>query len=332
MSVVRRAARSGLLLAAAVLCGAVPALAQAGSGPGVDGARLAFRIHDERVVESSGLALSRTHPGLAYTVNDSGDDARVLVLSLRDGSAVGETTLTGAENDDFEALAPAPGGRLLVGDIGDNDAERDSIEVYVLDEPGRGAAEVEPRTVSLTYADGPRDAEGLVVRGQRVFVVSKEALGGVYAAPVLGSAREAYRLRRVASAPGVVTDAAQLADGDVVLRDYRRGYVVEMPGWRVRASFPLPRVQQGETLAAALDGRRAYAGTEGEDSPVYLVPVPAAAESAPASVPPARSSSQQQEEQWSWLRPTGYAAAAAAAVVIGVLLRRRRRRPRIQIR
>jgi hypothetical protein len=329
-----------LVLVAGLVAGllAAPAIPAAAGGRGSDDrARLVFRIDDERVVESSGLAVSRTRPGLAYTVNDSGDDARVFVLSMRDGAVVGETTLAGTEAEDFEAVAPAPGGRLVVGDIGDNDAERDSVEVYVIDEPRRGTRTVRPRTVALTYPGGPRDAEALVVRRPTLFVVSKEVFGGVYAARVLGSSRDRYRLRRVADAPSIVTDAALLADGDVVLRDYGRAHVVELPRWRVRETFRLPRVEQGETLASAPAGRRVYVGSEGGSSPVYVVDVPSAVpEDARAGSPSTPEPQQPEAQDRPRARPTGYLVAVAAALLIGLVLRgyrrRRRGRPPIQIR
>jgi len=344
--------RGGALLAAvlgALLCLPVPVSAWAdGTGGGEGGAEtgapdehasLAFRIDDDRVIESSGLAVSRSHPGLAYTVNDSGDDARVLVLSTRDGSVVGQTTLAGAQPDDFEALSPAPGGRLLVGDIGDNDAERDSVEVYVIGEPAAGDHQVRPRTVSLTYPGGPRDAEALVADGRTVYVVSKELVGGVYAAPVLGSDRDSFALRRVAAAPSVVTDGALLPDGDVVLRGYSRGFLVGLPGWRVRTSFPLPLTEQGETVASGVRGRDVYVGSEGTHSPVYRVPVPTAAEAAEAggqappdtSGSPGRAGQHRREHDpepvdLSRARPAGYLVVAAVVVAIVLYVWRRRRR------
>jgi hypothetical protein len=356
---VSRVRRTASLLAA-LLCAAgsgvaTAVAAHADDGGARDATRPVFRIGDERVSESSGLAVSRTHPGLAYTVNDSGDDARVLVVSLRDGAVVGQTLLRGVEADDFEALAPAPGGRLVVADIGDNDAERDSVELYVLPEPGPGPAAVSPRTVALTYPGGAHDAEAVVVVRPRVFVVTKEVFGGVYSAPVFGrpgSGRTpaTYPLRRVAAAPSVVTDATRLAGGDVVLRDYDRGYLVDLPRWRVRGSFPLPSVAQGETVAAPPGARRVYAGSEGVDSPVYLVRVPTAAQlpagpaasggtgadttGQPATGPQERPDLAGEQDR-PRARPPGYIVAVAAALVAGFLLRRwrrRHRRPPIQIR
>jgi hypothetical protein len=333
-----------LVVVAALACGMVPAVAQ---GDDVD-ARLAFRIDDDRVTESSGLTVSRTRPGLAYTVNDSGDDARVLTVSMRTGAVVGETRLSGVEAVDVEALAPAPGGRLVIGDIGDNGADRESVELYVIAEPGPGASDVEPRRVSLSYPGGPRDAEALVVVGPQVYVVTKSVLGGqVLRAPVFASRHDAYGLRPVAAAPSVVTDAARLVDGDVVMRDYDRGYVVDLPRWRVRRSYALPRVQQGETMAAAPKARRVYVGSEGSASPVFVLRVPEAAQGAQGSsqqtgaaddqqARPAQAQDQGEQDgdddglDRPRARPAGYIIAVAAAMVIGLLVRRNRRRRRMR--
>jgi hypothetical protein len=338
--------RALLALVTALLCVTTPGVAHAAS-PGDDAPGPVLRITDDRVSESSGLAVSRTHPGLAYTVNDSGDDARVLVVSLRDGAVVGQTLLRGVEADDFEALAPAPGGRLVVADIGDNDAERGSVELYVLPEPGPGAARAAPRTVSLTYPGGAVDAEAVVVVRRHVYVVTKEVFGTVFRAPVFESARSRFLLRRVAAAPSVVTDATVLRDGDVVLRDYGQGYLVDLPRWRVLGSFALPSVAQGESVAAAPGARRVYTGSEGVDSPVYLVPVPTARQvahdqtargGADAAADRAAAQDRPQdprEQERPRARPPGYIVAVAAALVIGFLVRRWRRRhrpPPIQIR
>ena len=82
--------------------------------------RADFRIDDARITESSGLALSRAHPHTVWTVNDSGDSARVFAVDTRTGRTVGVHTFD-APVRDVEALAITPQGRMLVADIGDND-------------------------------------------------------------------------------------------------------------------------------------------------------------------------------------------------------------------
>lgn len=55
------------VVAAACLLPAAPALA----APGDDGMEKLFTFKDERITESSGLAVSPTHDGVSYTHNDS---------------------------------------------------------------------------------------------------------------------------------------------------------------------------------------------------------------------------------------------------------------------
>ena len=91
------------------------------SKPGGD---VAFSFADPAIIESSGLVAGDRFA----TVNDSGDVGRVFTVDPSDGTTVAVTTWDG-EPADVEALAPLPDGDLLVGDIGDNLAERDSIAV-----------------------------------------------------------------------------------------------------------------------------------------------------------------------------------------------------------
>ncbi|HET7327974.1 MAG TPA: hypothetical protein VFJ14_11905 [Nocardioidaceae bacterium] len=244
----------------------------------------AFRLQDGEIAESSALVLSRSDPRLAFTVDDSGDSARVFTVDTRSGETVGVTTLAGVHNVDFEALAFAPGGRLLIGDIGDNDAERASVQVHVIDEPGRGDTTTQPRTLVLTYAGGPRDAEALLVDRGRIFVVSKRLFGGrVYRGPKLnelaatGIGQPAV-LRPVATAPGMVTDATVLGDGRVVLRSYGAAFVMTS-GWDIAQTVLLPPAELGESIAAPPEGSWFYAGSEGEGAPVYRIDVRASARS-----------------------------------------------------
>jgi LPXTG-motif cell wall-anchored protein len=247
-----------VLLAAVVLASAAPT----------------FHFQDGDIVESSALVVSRRDPDLIYTVNDSGDSARVFVVDVRSGETVGVTNLAGVENVDFEALAFAPGRRLLVGDIGDNDAERDSVHVHVIDEPHRGQATVTPETVELVYGDGPRDAEAVFVLDGRIFLVSKEPVRStVFRGPDVTTPPDWAELRPVGDAPGLTTDATVMDDGRVLLRNYTHAFVMTR-AWDIAQSIKLPESELGESLAAPPTGDDVYAGSEGERSPVYRVTLP----------------------------------------------------------
>src|SRR5581483_6918480 len=142
---------------------------------------VAFSIDIPDITESSSLVNSGVHPGLVYTANDSGDGPYVYVLD-HDGHLVGTTTLAGVHPVDVEALGGAPDGSLVVADIGDNGATRASIEVYRISQPTRGDHTVTPDKVTLTYTDGPHDAESVLydIKTQQLLVVTKEASGEVY--------------------------------------------------------------------------------------------------------------------------------------------------------
>ena len=58
--------------------------------------------------EASGLVASRSHPGVLWAHNDSGDDPRLYALTTS-GRHLGVFTLDGAEARDWEDLAIGPG-------------------------------------------------------------------------------------------------------------------------------------------------------------------------------------------------------------------------------
>lgn len=141
------------------------------------------------VGESSGLARSARDPRLFWTHNDAGNEPVLFAVDAA-GRLVQRVSVTGAELDDWEDLEAAPCGDahcLYVGDIGDNDAERDRITVYRIPEPEPGETESAPaEPLHARYPDGARDAEGLFVDGAGdVFVVSKGRHGviGLYRYP-----------------------------------------------------------------------------------------------------------------------------------------------------
>jgi hypothetical protein len=322
--------RPAALLAAALLCLAGPAAAQP-----VEGAELVMRLEDPRVVESSGLAVSRRHPGVIWTHNDSGDAARLFAVG-GDGRTLATLRLAGVAARDWEALAAGRDdqGRpaLFVGDIGDNRGTWDEVAVYRVREPAAlGDATVPAVRYRLGYADGPRDAEALLVdpRSNRLYVASKEeAGGGLYQAPARLATGRVNLLRRVAAVPPVVTDGGFLPGGrGFVLRDYQTAHVFAAPG-RPLGSFPLPFQVQGESIAVGPDSRSVLAGSEGPASDIWRIPLPASilpapppTSPAPAAAPPADDGSSGLEVAPALALAAGVVAALAGAAVA---LRRRR--------
>jgi hypothetical protein len=92
------------------------------------------RIHTDEIDESSGLVASRTHPGVFWTHNDSGDDPRIFAINGR-GDLIVEFPVLGATLEDWEDITIDDAGNLYIGDIGNNKNERDDLRVYRVPEP-----------------------------------------------------------------------------------------------------------------------------------------------------------------------------------------------------
>ena len=304
---------------------ALPFGAGVATGTGEDDGQPLFRFEDPAIVESSGLALA---DGLVVTVNDSGDEARVFVVDPATGRTVGTTRWEGGA-EDVEAVAPGGGRTVWVGDIGDNGADRDTVSVIrvpvgALDQTVRG------ERFTLRYADGPADAEALLVHPTtgRLVVVTKGVLGGeLYEAPRTLVAGAPQRLQPRGPVMPVVTDGAFLPDGDhLVLRDYARAVVYAWPSLEQVADVALPQQRQGESLAVT-DEDTLLVGTEGLRSPVHEVALPALDEAGPTAAPSTFSREGREipedpdapRDPWPWL--VGPLVAVVSLVVLFFALR-----------
>jgi len=147
------------------------------------------------LTEVSGVAASRNNSNVLWTHNDSGHPAVAYAIDTF-GRLLGNYNVPG--NMDTEDIAIGPGpianvSYIYVGDIGDNSAARPSIKIYQIPEPAVYARQytnpptVTPkgvRTITLTYPDGPRDAEALMVDSATgdLFIITKESPARVYTA------------------------------------------------------------------------------------------------------------------------------------------------------
>lgn len=280
-------------------------------------------VHDARITESSGLALSAARRDVVWTLNDSGSAAWVYGVSTRTGRTVGVLRLvdaTGRAADvvDTESLASAvdSGGRrsLLVGDIGDNRAVRDHVTIWrVADPRAVRDATVRAARLDVRYPGGPADAEALVMTSDgRLLVITKALLrADVYEVPgtaVRGllSGRDATRpvtarlVTRIAQT--LVTGADALPDGRILVRDYGSATVYRWSDGDLvaDAQVALPEQQQGEAIAVEPGGRTALVSSEGTRQPMWRVLL--GLEAAPAQPTPSPSPT-----------PTTAAATAVAA-------------------
>jgi hypothetical protein len=174
-------------------------------------------------LEASGLAASRSRPGVFFAHGDK-NDAAVFVSFDQGGALLGEHLVTDATNEDWEDIASAPcpdrGECLYIGDIGDNDEDRAEVVVWVVREPNEGDSNV--RSIARwvgTYPDGPHDAEALMVHPctGAVYLVTKEESGrsGVYKFPPFPEG--VVTLEEVAEVDvsgGAVAESLEVTGGD----------------------------------------------------------------------------------------------------------------------
>lgn len=270
---------AGALLTGAFLAGSPSVPASAADGD--DG----FTIRDPRITESSGLAASRQHPGVFWTHNDQDEGAFLYAVDGGTGRTVATITLTGVGTPrDIEAIAVGPGNRLFVGDIGDNDGVVwDHVWVYELPEPARLKDQsVRATQYVVKYADGPRDAESLVVHPKtgRVYVIDKQEEGGhLYEGPADLSASGTNVFRPAAPVDLWATDAAFSPDGRrLAVRGYFGGIWYDWNGGKLkrRGRLSVPLQGQGESVTYSTDGTRLLYGSEGTGSDVQAEDAPGA--------------------------------------------------------
>jgi len=167
-----------------------------------------------RLVESSGVAVSRAYPGVLWTHNDSGDGPYLYATDLR-GSDRGALLIPGAQAIDWEdvSLGPCPVAFPLqprpsranaetciyLADTGDNLEFRPFVTIYAIPEPAPPerpsdtlATTRAPAVLRLRYPDGSHDVEAVYVspRDTAVYLASKGA--------TRGSAIRLYRVDRSA--------------------------------------------------------------------------------------------------------------------------------------
>lgn len=281
------------LAAAAVV--AAPVLATAPAQAEEPKPKKVFTIDDPRVDESSDLARSGTHDDVWWTSNDSGDSARIFAID-KTGQVLAEVTYDGQARD-VEAIGIGTNKRIYVGDIGDNLSNQDTITVYSLPEPEQLQDQrVKARAYKFKYPDGPHNAEALLVNPQtnRLYIVTKEApKGGIYAAPTPDemSRTEVNDLTKLGTAPGIITDGTFTPDGRrVLLRSVNSLTVWSWPAMKQLATAPLPLQIVGESLAMGPNDDTVYFGSEGKNSAVYQMAIPAATKAQPGDTKQASSS------------------------------------------
>lgn len=225
--------------------------------------------------ESSGVAWSRSQPGVLFSHNDGGHEASIYALDVH-GTLLGEIPLKGVRNRDWEDMATAEcenGACIYLADVGDNEEVRDRIVLYRL--PDTGVYDGSPQVAEafpMVLPDGPRDMESVfVLPGEEVFFVSKGRSHAVtlYRYPPPLRTGEIVTLEAVQtfsggrlSIPKQVTGADASPDGSIVaIRSYEslrffhveKGRLVPVEGGRV--ALRTLYEAQGEAVGLGPNGK-----------------------------------------------------------------------------
>ncbi len=245
--------------------------------------------------ESSGLAVSRRLQDHVWTHNDSGGQACLFAFDTS-GRRTGQIRLTGRKAVDWEDMASFTDEgvpRLLVADCGDNQSNRQWIELHLMDEPDprESTAAEKLQTLSVTYPDGPRDCEAVCVDAQRreIVLISKALLpaSGVYVVslpPRVGgqSGIASITAKRVATLPLPMVTAMDVdpVSGDIWIVSYfqafrfpclERDESVAQQLARLPEACELPRWRQIESVAVDAESDL-WVTSEGAPTPLGRLP------------------------------------------------------------
>ncbi|MBD1386028.1 hypothetical protein IDJ75_12110 [Mucilaginibacter rigui] len=264
-------------------------------------------LYSKEMDETSGLAASALNPGIYYAHNDSGDTSRFFAITA-DGKLkttvyyTGDIKVRGRGVIDCEDIAVGPGpvknkSYVYMGDIGDNDARRNYITVYRMEERKNwgtdGIAHAVPIPQHLKYPDGAKDAEAMTIDPieKLLYIITKRGDSvGVYTTPLKYKANDTLTLafRGKLFFKGLkpfkwITAADVSADGkQILVRNYEKVFywhrAAAEPIWQTLKKEPreLPYKQekQGEAIAFTHDGKGYYTTSEGIYAPIYYYKTP----------------------------------------------------------
>jgi hypothetical protein len=246
-----------------------------------------FNLQSPAIFESSGVALS----GSVYWTHNDGPANKFYALDKAGRTlATFNTPNLPVKGSDWEDMAlgtdRAGVPSLFIGDIGDNGRTRTEIAVVRVTRPQVSTAKygvVGTATgiarFRFRYPDGKHDAESLLVQPgtNRIFIISKAAGGGIYAAPTNPSTTAVTTLTKIGTVtiPGA-TGAAFSPDGKrLVVRQYKNAAMYSISNGNVAAAvktrpvaFNMPSQTQGESISFGPTSATLILTSEGKHTPV----------------------------------------------------------------
>lgn len=237
-------------------------------------------LDDKRITESSTLAASIKHPGLALTLDDDGD--LIFYIDPETGHTVSTFAIKGTV--DKEALDVSKNGVITIWDGGNNDLKRKTQYIHVLPEPEvlrPNLGFLKTSKYAVKYPKGGKfNSEVLIVHPftSQKFVATKAKDGHLYEVPA--------KLRKIGTNTLIdrgpipvpwASDASFLRNG--------RGSVWRQKGvpasvkvlddqWQDFGDIPVSATKKPESITTLLDGSRFAYGSEGKNSPLVIKSLP----------------------------------------------------------
>ncbi|HEX5169653.1 MAG TPA: hypothetical protein VFW11_10805 [Cyclobacteriaceae bacterium] len=197
-------------------------------------------IVDREINEASGLAASKSNPGMLWTHNDSGNDAAIFLIDEH-GKLKARVNFPNLVNRDWEDIAVGPGPQsdttyVYIGEIGDNFSRHLYKYIYRLKEPKiHPGDKVIQLTINATdsikfdFPDGPRDSEALMIDPltKDIYVFSKrETNVNLYVLPFPQSTTNTTTAQFVLRLPLTQINAADISpDGkEILIKNYTHVY------------------------------------------------------------------------------------------------------------
>ena len=192
-----------LLLLAGCQSGGSQEIVEADANPAFNTPETIGELDFGILPEASGMTASRIRDKYFWFVNDAGNAAQL--IGINGDNMQHQTFRVGnARNHDWEDLAAFElNGEswILIADVGDNNAIRDHVRLYFVQEP---AADANPRValqalgpINFVYEDGPRDVESVAVDVARdaIYLLSKRTKPPVlYSLPLRSTMHATQRL------------------------------------------------------------------------------------------------------------------------------------------
>ncbi len=168
------------------------------------------RINSPLLREVSGIVKSRSHRGIFWVHNDSGNEASIFPITLRGeviapkgaGVPCQGIAIQSAVNTDWEDIAADDSGSLIIGDFGNNENERHDLALYIIEEPNPREDSAVPVTKKIpfhypeqkSFPAEPRsfDCEAVFYATGKIYILTKhrdDAYTSLYRFDTLDTAR-----------------------------------------------------------------------------------------------------------------------------------------------